>query len=98
MSREAFGEEVLVYANLNNWGGRFITPGPFDNTSRIFFVSHASVAAMLGATQWSSSLAQWSCGQDWMEYGKLNGATLLWTEDWCAKRHAVVPHLMKPDP
>ena len=54
MSREAFGEEVLVYANLNNWGGRFITPGPFDNTSRIFFVSHASVAAMLGATQWSS--------------------------------------------
>ena len=54
MSREAFGEEVLVYANLNNWGGRFITPGPFDNTSRIFFVSHASFAAMLGATQWSS--------------------------------------------
>ena len=47
MSREAFGEEVLVYANLNNWGGRFITPGPFDNTSRIFFVSHASVAAMV---------------------------------------------------
>ena len=54
MSREAFGEEVLVYANLNNWGGRFITPGPFDNTSRIFFVSHASVAAMLGATQRST--------------------------------------------
>ena len=56
MSREAFGEEALVYANLNNWGGRFITPGPFDNTSRIFFVSHASVAAMLGATQWSRAL------------------------------------------
>ena len=58
MSRDAFGKEVLIYANLNNWGGRFFAPGASDSTSTVYF--------------------------DWFEYGRLNGATLLWTEDWCA--------------
>ena len=56
MSKDAFGEEVLVYANLNNWGGRFFVPGVSDSSSLVYF--------------------------DWLEYGRLNGATLLWTEDW----------------
>jgi hypothetical protein len=51
MSRKAFYEDIGVYANLNNWGGRYFFPGPFDNTTKIYF--------------------------DWMEYGRVQGASLM---------------------
>jgi hypothetical protein len=63
ISREAFSPEVLVYANLDNSGGRFFCPNtPLPGN---WYVSSDSAVSF-----------------DWQEFGRMSGASLLWTEDW----------------
>ena len=55
---EAFYPGVGVFANWNNFKGRFYVPGGGG-----------------GATM----------HHDWIEFGRLRGANILWTEDWYAQ-------------
>ena len=68
LSQQAFSKDVLVYMNCNNFGGRFFYPN----------------SPVPGNNPPPGQLCPGeSCGViafDWLEFGRLRGASILWTE------------------
>eukprot|EP01052_Picozoa_sp_SAG31_P007772 SAG31_NODE_376_length_16541_cov_4.520922_5_plen_414_part_00 len=63
---QALWKGFPTFANWNTFSGRFYTPGAPENAPA------AARADNNGA----------KLGNDWLEFGRLKGGNLLWTEDW----------------
>lgn len=66
----AFYEGMPSYTNWNFFAGRYWVPGPVAN--------NAAKKSDDPAVKNNAAMG----GHDWLEFGRMRGSTMLWTEDW----------------